>query len=128
MLSAARLRSTALGWTFRPATYEGKPRKVRFEIGSDGSGIAPPTGGGAPVESVDGMAPPRPAPRTGNSRSPAVAFLRCPRERRDSDADHQLFTFGQPGRAAAVATVLVILIIPVMFVNIRRFQSQEAIR
>jgi alpha-glucoside transport system permease protein len=41
---------------------------------------------------------------------------------------HQLFTFGQPGRAAAVATVLVILIIPVMFVNIRRFREQEAIR
>jgi len=60
---AARLRSTALGWRFRPATYEGKPRKVRFEIGSDGSGIAPPTGGGAPVEPGDGMGPPRPAPR-----------------------------------------------------------------
>jgi len=60
---AAGLRSTALGWRFRPATYEGKPRKVRFEIGSVGSGIAPPTGGGAPVESGDGMAQPRPAPR-----------------------------------------------------------------
>jgi TonB family protein len=60
---AARLRSTALGWRFRPATYEGKPRKVRFEIGSDGSGIARPTGGGAPVEIGDGIAPPRPAPR-----------------------------------------------------------------
>jgi len=44
------------------------------------------------------------------------------------DMYHQLFDFGQPGRAAAVATVLVILIIPVMFVNIRRFQQQEAIR
>jgi peptidyl-prolyl cis-trans isomerase B (cyclophilin B) len=60
---AANLRSTALGWRFRPATYDGKPRKVRFEIDSDRSGIAPPTGGGAPVESGDGMAPPRPAPR-----------------------------------------------------------------
>lgn len=60
---AARLRTTALGWRFRPATYEGKPRKVRFEIGSDGSGIAPPTGGGAPVEPGDGMDPPRPAAR-----------------------------------------------------------------
>jgi peptidyl-prolyl cis-trans isomerase B (cyclophilin B) len=67
---AARLRSTAFGWRFRPATYEGKPRKVRFEIGGDGSGFGPPTGGGAPVDlrgaPVDvgsGIAPPRPAPR-----------------------------------------------------------------
>jgi alpha-glucoside transport system permease protein len=44
------------------------------------------------------------------------------------DMYHQLFDFGQPGRAAAVATILVILIIPVMVVNIRRFQAQEAIR
>jgi alpha-glucoside transport system permease protein len=44
------------------------------------------------------------------------------------DMYKQLFDNGQPGRAAAVATVLVVLIIPVMFVNIRRFQSQEAIR
>ena len=41
---------------------------------------------------------------------------------------HQLFDFGQPGRAAAVATVLVVLIIPIMLINIRRFQAQEAIR
>jgi alpha-glucoside transport system permease protein len=41
---------------------------------------------------------------------------------------HQLFDFGQPGRAAAVATVLVVLIIPIMLLNIRRFQAQEAIR
>jgi alpha-glucoside transport system permease protein len=44
------------------------------------------------------------------------------------DMYHQLFDFGQPGRAAAVATILVLLIIPVMFVNIRRFQAQEAVR
>jgi len=44
------------------------------------------------------------------------------------DMYHQLFDFAQPGRAAAVATILVLLIIPVMFVNIRRFQAQEAIR
>ncbi|HEV8700360.1 MAG TPA: TonB family protein [Candidatus Polarisedimenticolia bacterium] len=60
---AARLRKAALGWRFRPATYAGKPRKVRFEIGSDGSGLARPPGGGAPVELQDGIAPPRPAPR-----------------------------------------------------------------
>ncbi|MBI3750257.1 MAG: sugar ABC transporter permease [Chloroflexi bacterium] len=44
------------------------------------------------------------------------------------DMYHQLFDFGQPGRAAAVATVLVVLIIPVMILNVRRFQAQEAIR
>jgi alpha-glucoside transport system permease protein len=40
----------------------------------------------------------------------------------------ELNNFGQPGRASAVATVLVLLIIPIMAVNIRRFQQQEAIR
>jgi alpha-glucoside transport system permease protein len=44
------------------------------------------------------------------------------------DMYKQLLDFGQPGRAAAVATVLVILIIPVMAVNVRRFAAQEAIR
>ena len=44
------------------------------------------------------------------------------------DMYKQLFDFGQPGRAAAVATVLVLLIVPVMAVNIRRFAAQEAIR
>jgi alpha-glucoside transport system permease protein len=40
----------------------------------------------------------------------------------------ELNNFGQPGRASAVATILVLLIIPIMAVNIRRFQQQEAIR
>jgi len=40
----------------------------------------------------------------------------------------QLFNFSQPGRAAAVATVLILLIIPIMIINIRRFTEQEAIR
>jgi alpha-glucoside transport system permease protein len=40
----------------------------------------------------------------------------------------ELFNFTQPGRASAVATILVLLIIPVMALNIRRFQAQEAIR
>jgi alpha-glucoside transport system permease protein len=44
------------------------------------------------------------------------------------DMYKQLFDFSQPGRAAAVATVLVVLIIPVMVVNVRRFAAQEAIR
>jgi alpha-glucoside transport system permease protein len=40
----------------------------------------------------------------------------------------QLYTNGQPGRAAAVAVILLIAIIPLMLVNIRRFRQQEAIR
>jgi len=40
----------------------------------------------------------------------------------------QLFNFSQPGRAATVATVLILLIIPVMVINIRRFTEQEAMR
>ena len=40
----------------------------------------------------------------------------------------ELFNFSQPGRASAVATILVLLIIPVMIFNVRRFQAQEAIR
>jgi len=41
---------------------------------------------------------------------------------------HQFFDFSQPGRASAVAIILVLLIVPVMILNIRRFQAQEAIR
>ena len=40
----------------------------------------------------------------------------------------ELFNFGQPGRASAVAVILLALIIPVMFINIRRFREQEAHR
>ena len=40
----------------------------------------------------------------------------------------ELFSFGQPGRASATAIVLLLLIIPVMLINIRRFREQEAIR
>lgn len=40
----------------------------------------------------------------------------------------ELFNFGQPGRASAVAVILLALIIPVMFINIRRFREQEAQR
>lgn len=40
----------------------------------------------------------------------------------------ELFNFSQPGRASATAIVLLLLIIPVMAINIRRFQAQEAIR
>jgi alpha-glucoside transport system permease protein len=40
----------------------------------------------------------------------------------------ELFAFGQPGRASATAILLLLLIIPVMAINIRRFRQQEAIR
>ncbi len=40
----------------------------------------------------------------------------------------ELFNFSQPGRASAVAVILLALIVPVMLINIRRFRAQEAIR
>jgi alpha-glucoside transport system permease protein len=40
----------------------------------------------------------------------------------------ELFINNQPGRASAIAVVLLLLIIPVMIINIRRFRQQEAIR
>jgi alpha-glucoside transport system permease protein len=40
----------------------------------------------------------------------------------------ELFSFNQPGHASAVSVVLLLLIIPVMIINIRRFRQQEAIR
>jgi alpha-glucoside transport system permease protein len=40
----------------------------------------------------------------------------------------ELFNFSQPGRASAVAVILLVLIVPVMVVNIRRFREQEALR
>jgi alpha-glucoside transport system permease protein len=40
----------------------------------------------------------------------------------------QQFGFGQFGRSAAIAVILLLAIIPVMAWNIRRFQAQEAIR
>jgi len=40
----------------------------------------------------------------------------------------ELFISGQQGRAAAIAVVLFIAIVPMMILNIRRFREQEAIR
>jgi alpha-glucoside transport system permease protein len=40
----------------------------------------------------------------------------------------QLYSNGQPGRAAAVAVILLVAIVPVMAINIRRFREQEALR
>jgi alpha-glucoside transport system permease protein len=34
----------------------------------------------------------------------------------------------QPGRASAIAVVLILVIIPAMIMNIRRFNEQEATR
>jgi alpha-glucoside transport system permease protein len=40
----------------------------------------------------------------------------------------QMFSFGQFGRASAVAVVLLLAIVPIMFFNIGRFRAQEAVR
>ena len=40
----------------------------------------------------------------------------------------EMFQFGNFGRGSALAVILLIAIIPVMLVNIHRFQAQEAIR
>jgi alpha-glucoside transport system permease protein len=40
----------------------------------------------------------------------------------------QLFNNTQPGRAAAIAVILFAAIVPVMYINIRRFREQEALR
>jgi ABC-type sugar transport system permease subunit len=40
----------------------------------------------------------------------------------------ELFTFHHLGRASTVATVLLLLTIPVMIFNIRRFAQQEELR
>ena len=40
----------------------------------------------------------------------------------------ELFVGGQPGRSAAIAVILFLAIVPVMYVNIKRFRQQEAIR
>jgi peptidyl-prolyl cis-trans isomerase B (cyclophilin B) len=70
---ADRLAALATSWRFAPASYDGKPQKARFEIDADGTGIGPPTGGGAPIDLEEAMAatsgsptlalPPRPALR-----------------------------------------------------------------
>lgn len=60
---AADLRRDVLTWRFEPALLDGTPRKVRFEIDSDGSRIGPPTGGGAPITIAQDLTPPQPALR-----------------------------------------------------------------
>jgi alpha-glucoside transport system permease protein len=41
---------------------------------------------------------------------------------------NELYNFGHPGRASAIAVILLLAIIPIMAINIRRFRAQEAIR
>ena len=40
----------------------------------------------------------------------------------------EMFKFGQYGRASAIAVILLLAIIPIMFFNIGRFRQQEAVR
>jgi len=40
----------------------------------------------------------------------------------------EMFKFGQYGRASAIAVVLLLAIVPIMFFNIGRFRQQEAVR
>jgi alpha-glucoside transport system permease protein len=41
---------------------------------------------------------------------------------------NEMFKFGQYGRASAIAVVLLVAIVPIMFFNIGRFRQQEAVR
>jgi len=40
----------------------------------------------------------------------------------------ELFAFSQPGRASATAAILFLAIVPIMYINIKRFREQEALR
>lgn len=40
----------------------------------------------------------------------------------------EMFSFGDFGRASAIAVILLVAIIPIMGFNISRFRAQEAIR
>jgi alpha-glucoside transport system permease protein len=40
----------------------------------------------------------------------------------------EMFTFGDFGRASAVAVVLLLAIVPIMAFNIRQFRAQESVR
>ncbi len=41
---------------------------------------------------------------------------------------NEMFKFGQYGRASAIAVVLLLAIVPIMFFNVGRFRAQEAVR
>ena len=40
----------------------------------------------------------------------------------------EMFNFRNYGRASAIAVILLLAIVPVMLINIRRFQEEEALR
>ena len=40
----------------------------------------------------------------------------------------QMFSFGQYGRGSAIAVVLLLAIVPIIFINVGRFRAQEAVR
>jgi alpha-glucoside transport system permease protein len=40
----------------------------------------------------------------------------------------EMFNFNQYGRASAIAVVLLLAIVPIMFFNIGRFRAQESVR
>jgi alpha-glucoside transport system permease protein len=40
----------------------------------------------------------------------------------------EMFSFGQYGRASAIAVILLAAIVPIMFINVGRFRAQEAVR
>ncbi|MGH2483237.1 MAG: carbohydrate ABC transporter permease [Candidatus Limnocylindria bacterium] len=40
----------------------------------------------------------------------------------------QMFSFGQYGRASAIAVILLLAIVPIMLFNVSRFRAQEAVR
>lgn len=41
---------------------------------------------------------------------------------------NQLFSFGNPGKAAAVVTVLMLAVIPVIYYQVRTYRRQEILR
>lgn len=41
---------------------------------------------------------------------------------------NQLFSFGNPAKAAAVVTILLVAVIPIIFYQVRSYRSQEALR
>lgn len=101
-----RLRARALAWRFEPATYEGRPRKVRIAIDADGRNVGPPSGGGAPVEVGGGVVAPAPAVRVdlppGRPAPPRPARLRLTVDAAGAVADAALqASCGDPALDAA---------------------------
>jgi peptidyl-prolyl cis-trans isomerase B (cyclophilin B) len=60
---ASKIKNQVRQWTFEPATYEGKPQRVRCRIDSYGQQVGAPEGSGAPVEVSNRITPPVPMVR-----------------------------------------------------------------